>query len=145
VAEMSTEFKKNVRLVDSVENGFSCLVLSRAVVDFLESKKLKGLELIPVAIRNHKGKIASEEYTLVNPVQGYEVLDIDRCEPQVMYEDLVISVERFVTKRKVEFPAGVGLFRDKRFTYPIFVQPALAKELEGKGFKGFFFSPTESE
>jgi hypothetical protein len=85
VLTMDEEHKRAVRLVDSVSNHLRGLVLSRPLMDFLATKNLKDLELIPVAIRNHKGKIASEDYTWVNPLGGHDILDIDRCEPQFMY------------------------------------------------------------
>jgi len=145
VLTMDEEYKKAVRLIDSVSNHLDGLILSRPFMDFLATKKLKDLELIPVAIRNHKGKIASEDYTWVNPLGGHDILDIDRCEPQFMYDTMVISVERFVERRDAKVPPGVGIFRDRRFGSPIFVEPSLAKEIEAKGFKGFFFKSTVSE
>jgi hypothetical protein len=58
---------------------------------------------------------------------------------------MVISVRKFVERPDAKVPPGVGIFRDRRFGTPIFVEPTLAKEIEAKGFKGFLFKPTVKE
>jgi hypothetical protein len=144
VLEMDEEFKKNVRLTDSVNNQMALLVLSRRMVDFLESKKLKNLEIIPVKIRDHKGKIASEDYSIVNPLGLQDVLDLKRSKMVRLDKHTISIVRRFVTK-PTKLPAGVGIFRDKHFPQPALVDPELASEISAKGFKGFIFAPTFTE
>src|SRR5690242_4080725 len=63
---MSPHFKKDTRLVDDVMNANNIKVCSKRLVEFLRSKNLANVEYLPVTILDHKDKVASKDYMIVN-------------------------------------------------------------------------------
>src|SRR4051812_33364529 len=79
---MSKDFKKDTGLIDDVRAGGHVKVCSPRLVDFLRKQKLKNVEFLPVTILDHKGKVASKEYSIVNPFGLQDALDLEKSKPE---------------------------------------------------------------
>src|SRR4030095_16542397 len=70
---MDAEYKKNVRLTDSLRNDQDAIVASPRLRDMLVGRLGKKIEVLPVWIKDHKGRIATKDYSFIN------VLDLQDC------------------------------------------------------------------
>jgi hypothetical protein len=58
------------------------------------------VEFLPLSILNHKGRVASNDYVLVNPVGTLDCLNYKKSEIDRMKDGRVIGVDKFVLDRK---------------------------------------------
>jgi len=142
---MSRSFKKDTRLVDDVINGSSVKVCSKRLTDFLRAQKLPHVEYLPVTILNHKGRVASTEYTVVNPVGLQDALDLKASGPHynLIDKQSIDHVDKIVLA-PARLEKGVRLFRLKGLTTPVLLDKALADAIAGEGFVGPYFQPPDS-
>src|SRR6516225_6033884 len=68
---MSPDFPDNTILTDSLMNRYHLVVGSEKLKNFFEEKPVPLVECLPVAIRDHKGKIAAH-YFVVNPLNAVD-------------------------------------------------------------------------
>jgi hypothetical protein len=138
---MSREFKKDTALTDDISNGTLVKVCSPKLVEFLQKLKVPGVEYLPVRILDHKGKVASADYRIVNPCPPQDVLDVKASGPrysQMLKTEIVELKKLVVDPRKLE--PGVRIFRIKGFTKPVLVDRKLAEAMEAEGFVGPAFT-----
>ena len=72
---MSPERPKDVALVDHIDNNESALLVSPRFSDFLRAQDLPDLEFLPVRMLDHKGRIASSDYRVVNCLRVVDCVD----------------------------------------------------------------------
>jgi hypothetical protein len=136
---MSPHFKRDTELVDDVMNADDLKVCSRRLVDFLKSEHLDNVEYLPVTILDHKGKVASKEYSVVNPVGLQDAIDMQASVPTLNASShRVDAVERliFVSSR---IDPKVKLFRFAGLTRPVMIEKSLADALMAQNFVGLSF------
>jgi len=135
--QMDPEFPRNIGLADNLQNLNRVAVISKSLRQFLENKRLKNVEYLPVAIMNHKGKIASRDYSIVNPILNQDCIDIELSKPT--FYDIspgdIQYVEMFVIDPNKLDP-DVQLFRPKNFEGRILIRAALANEISAGSFTG---------
>jgi hypothetical protein len=141
---MSKDFKKDTGLIDDVKAGGNVKVCSARLVDFLRKQKLKNVEFLPVTILDHKGKVASKEYSVVNPFGLQDALDLEESEPDynAIRPTDIDEVEQIVLDTS-RIERGVKLFRLKGLTTPVLMEKGLADAITEEGFVGPLFLPPE--
>jgi len=109
-------------------------------VAFLQSRKVKNVEYLPITILDHKGKVASKDYRIVNPVGLQDALDPDASRPKfnLIKKDQIDTVERVVIDAKRVDPE-LEVFRLQGFYFPVFVSRGLADAITAAGFAGPYF------
>ena len=137
---MDPEYKKNVRLTDNLINIDNVIVAHKRLKEFLETKKLKNIEYLPVSIINHKDRIASKEFFIVHPIIPQDCLDIDRsgCRWSNIAPTDIVDVDKLVINEPRIDP-DIHLFRLKYFYPPVFVRRDLAEEITQAGFTGLLW------
>jgi hypothetical protein len=137
VLPMSQRHKKDTALTDDISNFDNIKVCSAPLVEFLKKKQLKNVEYLPVTIHNHKGKVASRDYFILNPLPLVDALDVQASKPK--YSNLVpteaTTVETLVIDPK-RVEKDVQVFRLVGFSAPIIIESAFAEELKAAGFAG---------
>ena len=135
--EMNPDFPDNIVLTDNLINEEGLIVGSGKLKQFLESRGANRLEYLAVSIRDHKGRIASKDYYVLNPIDPVECLDDESsvAEPSLILPDeidsvqtLVLNVERIDPKREI--------FRIARFPIVTVVHRRLAEAIDQQGFTG---------
>lgn len=137
---MDPRYPKDVRLCDSLINLSDHLVVSRRVVEFLKNRELQNTEYLRTKIINHKGRVASDEYYVVNLTKLQDCLDKERsgCKwSEIIPSDIVEVDELVLDESKID--TDVQLFRLKDFDDPILIREDLADEITKAGFTGFFW------
>lgn len=135
--DMDPEYPKDIGLTDNLQNSDQVIVASKSLISFLQEKNLKGLENLPVAIRNHKGRMIKEEYFIVNPTEPQDCIDLDLCKPTYfsIYPDYIQYVEQLVIDPE-RIEDKIAIFRLLNFWPPIVVRTELAQEISNQSFTG---------
>lgn len=138
--QMSSTYPYDIRLADSLKNSDRLIVGSQRLKEFIEGRGLDHVEYLPVAILNHKGRVASREYHVIHLTDPIDCLDISKCrathsmlfpEDILDVEDLVLNSSRLDPDRR--------LFRAQYYNRPVFVRRDLAVEIQDCGFTGIGF------
>jgi hypothetical protein len=136
---MSPHFKKDTKLVDDVMNAERVKVCSKALVDFLKAKNLKNVEYLPLTIRDHKKKVASTEYSIVNPIGLQDAIDMNASIPRLNAFDKTVDGVKQLVFDKSRIDPEVRLFRFAGLTRPVVIEKTLADELTAQNFVGLSF------
>jgi hypothetical protein len=134
---MDAAHPKNVKLADNVYNLDRMLVVSKKLKELIESKAPPSTEFLPVTIYNHKGRVASADYFIVNPFLLQDC--IDKKKSQIEWNDidpeLICSCFGLVLLPDTIDPKLL-LFRPKHMPTIVLVRRDLADEIEAGGFTG---------
>jgi hypothetical protein len=145
-AEMSQNFPKDIKLADNLY-GAVIVVISKNIKEMIEQERVKNVELLPIKIINHKGRIASRNYFILNPLDILDCIDIDKSgvEWNEIRNDEISFCDKLVLKEE-KIPLNCDIFRPKFWTRLILVRNKLAERLSKAGFTGLsFWDPIEYE
>jgi hypothetical protein len=138
--KMSPKYPKDIRLTDNLHGG-SYPVISKGLKEKIAALAgASSIEFLPVTIFNHKGRVASKDYFILNPVGSVDCIDLEKSGVtwNAIDETDISHFEQLVLKRKT-VPAEVSVFRLKHQTGTILVRRSLAKQLSSDGFTGLHF------
>lgn len=133
---MSEEYP-GFKLASFIGNTQSQLILSAPVKAVIEQFGVPKVEYLPLAIYNHKRRLASSDYFIVNPLGTLDCLHLQKS--VIKYDGTdVIAVKRMVLDaRKVATPPG--LFRVKEDPYTYVFSEHLVAELVKLKPTNFYF------
>ena len=137
---MDQDFKKLIKLSDQLENQQHLVIGSKALCEFLKAEKVKNIEFLPVTILNHKGRVASKDYCIVNPVTTQDCVDVAKSGitwNNIIKEDITKADNLTFDESKIAEDAT--FFRVKGIVNATFVRDDLAKKIAGAGFTGITF------
>jgi hypothetical protein len=137
--EMSPHFPKDIKLAENLY-GAAVVVISKKIVEMLEQEAVNNTEFLPIKIINHKGRIASRDYFILNPLDILDCIDIEQSGVRwnAIRKDKISSCKRLILKEE-EIAARYKIFRPKFWTRLILVRRALAEQLSAAGFAGLAF------
>ena len=138
-AAMDPNFPKDIGLADSLD-GTGFVLLSNKVRALLEGRIGGRVEYLPIKVINHKGRVASEEHSILNPLEVVDCIDpiASEAEMDIILDDAIDSVARLVLREDV-IPPGLNVFRLARWTSRIIIRRSLANELTNAGLTGLRF------
>ena len=114
-------------LADFVSNTEGFLIVHKRVKEILERVNRGDAEYIPLAIFNHKRRLASAEYFIVNPLGTHDVLDLKKS--TIEWDDGdVVHVEKMVLDPK-KLKKAPDLFRPKEDPEAYIISQRIATEL----------------
>jgi hypothetical protein len=142
--KMSPRYPKDIQLSDSLYGGSYPVVSARLKEALTEPLSVGKTEFLPVVIINHKGRVASDEYFVVNPLETIDC--IDQVKSDVKWNninpDVISSCKQLVLREDV-IPAEVGFFRPKHMLATYLMRRQLADALVKNGFTGLYFVDPE--
>jgi hypothetical protein len=143
---MDPEHKKKVRLTDVADNDQSVLVAAPRLQDFLVKQLGKEIELLPVHILDHKERVASKEYAIINILNLQDALAVEASNPDwstmgptpeiAGVQQIVVDVKRIDPKAR--------MFRLTQYTRPTIVSEDFYEALKAEKFEGLTFLPVET-
>ncbi|WP_163993630.1 imm11 family protein [Pyxidicoccus caerfyrddinensis] len=141
---MSARHRKYVALADNLSNLGRSLVVSRKLKEFVEARKPRDVEFLRVSLFDHKQKLASDEYFIINPIRVVDCIDKDksRYKWNNIDPEKMSSCSKMVLKPEALDPELL-MFRPRHVEYYVLVHPELAKALEDEGFTGLRFTPID--
>jgi hypothetical protein len=134
---MDPEFPNNTLLPDNLINLNMMIVVSARLKEFLEAKKPTHLEYLKVTILDHKGRPASREYYIINPVNPIDCMDVQKSEPtySLMDRTNIKRVKQLALDTSRLDPDRL-IFRPKSFYRAILTKAKLSVEIDRAGFTG---------
>ena len=141
--KMSSRYPKNIQLSDNVY-GAGVPVISLKLKEFLEKKILPNrLEYLPVRIMNHKGRVASNDYFIMNVRDICDCIDLEKSgvEWNQILPTLISRCKGLVLKNEL-IPEDYKIFRLKNWGYNILVRSDLVTLLQASNFTGLEFMDT---
>ena len=123
----------------------SAKVCSKRLVEFLKARDLRHVEYLPLTIVNHKGKVASTDYFIVNPVGLVDALDLAASKPvyNSIKKSMINRVARVVLDPRRLDPER-KVFRLTGLFHPVLIEKGLADAMAAAGLVGPYFKELES-
>lgn len=137
---MDPNYPKNVELPDNVRNQPDAIVVSTRLKEFLESKDLINTEYLPVQIVNHKGKLAADDYFLLNFYKQQDCIDKDNSD--LMWNPIdstLIAACKNLVIDEAAVEAGAFLFPLAHFVQTKLIRRDIADAIVQQGFSGVRF------
>jgi hypothetical protein len=75
--KMDPRTPRDVKLADGLF-GTVLIVVSPRVQEILAAEAVNRVELLPIRIINHKGRVAARDYAIVNPLDLVDCIDVQR-------------------------------------------------------------------
>lgn len=134
---MDPDHPRAVKLPEQIPNLDRLLVVSGAIKDFLEGENLDNVEFLQVAIWNHKGRVASEDYWIVNTLTVVDCVDKEASDIKwnALDADKIASCESLVLHEE-QIDSELRILRPKHLTDVVLVRRDLAEALTIHGFSG---------
>lgn len=135
--EMDVNRPNGMKLLDNVENLERLIIASTRLTDFLRAQQLQHVEYLPIAILNHKGRVASKDYFIVHPTSAQDVLDEKNsgAKRSKIRPSNVSQIDQLVIDEARVDP-NVELFRIRSYWAPILVSRRLAEAVTANKFTG---------
>jgi hypothetical protein len=116
-----------MELPDFVCNTRGLMIVHRRVKEVVERVQRGATEYLPVAIYNHKRRLASAEYFVVNPIGTYDVLDLEASD--IEWDDgEVVHVNQMVLDAK-KVKQAPDLFRPNEDPSAYIISRKIATEI----------------
>lgn len=135
-----------IQLNDVVKGGNSLVVISDKLKSFFTNQDilLNGIEFLPVAINDHKGRPIQDRYFILHATILQDCIDEEATytRTRAVNPDVFAEVDD-LTFDEDRMDPDVLVFRLKRYPYPMFFRRDLAERLEQAGFTGFSFGEVE--
>ena len=144
VCRMDPEYPKDIQLADNLY-GTLYIVISNRIKQLLLSEIVSKVEFLPVSIRNHKGRIASKDYFIMNPLDVVSCIDLDKSFVRWNHikNDLINSCNQLVLNEDI-IPESCKVFRPKFLPTEILISDELVEKLKNANFTGLnFVNPLE--
>ncbi|MDC0677163.1 MULTISPECIES: imm11 family protein [Sorangium] len=130
---------KDIALADSLL-GAKRLVVSGRVKKALEDAEVSNVELLPIAIINHKGHTASADYFIVNPQDVCDCIDVAQSGVKwnALDPDSICACDSLVLRQDV-VPASYKVFRLHKWRNLVVIRRELADSMLAQGLSGLSF------
>jgi hypothetical protein len=142
--EMNPRFPKQIALGDSFTTLDRVWVASKRLSELVKEYTPKDLEILPITIRDHKGRSASAPYFLIHPLRTVDA--IDQAQSKFRWNPIdsnsIASFQRLVIDES-KLPIDVGACRVKYIGGAILVAPALIEAITSAQMTGMRWRATE--
>ena len=139
---MDEDYPRNVKLTDSLRNDQNTIVASPRLQEMLKGRLGTGIEALPVWIKDHKGRIATKEYAIMNVLDLQDCLAEQQSNPfygTVDGKQMILAVDP-LTIQPSKVDGDSRLFRISTFTQPIVAREDLVEELRAAKIVGVDFN-----
>jgi hypothetical protein len=138
---MNPEFPKDIKLGDCIDNRGGFLLVSKPFKEMIETADVRNVEYLRVTILNHKGRVASNSYFIINPLSVFEAIDLERSiiRWNNIDPELISSCDRLVLDGD-KIPPDAAMWRLKSLPTHVMVRRDLVEEIQAKGFSGVAFT-----
>jgi hypothetical protein len=138
---MNPERPKDVKLGDQHSNREQMIVIGSRLSEFVRTLGETSVELLPVKILDHKGRVASEDFNIVHTTHVVDCLDT--AASGAVWNP--IDPEQMVSWDTLKLRSGdhnfPGIFRVKHIPSFTFVRQDVAEAIEALGLKEPYLKP----
>ncbi len=143
--DMDANNPYDMGLLDVVDNFSTLAIISPQLRDFMRSVPCVGVEYLPINIKDHRGKISSREYSIINPHPLRHALDVSASGARYCSFDKTVidDVDKLIINSD-RVPSEVSIFRLSGLVRPVVVRKKLAELISGAGFLGIRWVPASA-
>jgi hypothetical protein len=133
---VSADYPHNIALDDVLRSPQLVFLISPRLKAFLEERKVKQVEFLPVTILDHKKKPAGH-YFILSPIHPLNCLDeaASGAKPNPMAPSQVHEIQQIVLKPGSVDPE-LEIFKIDRMSQHVMVSRSLAQAIDAAGFTG---------
>lgn len=144
VFEFSKDRPEGMNLTDYVENSPQWLIISDRFKAILEEFHVEEIEYLPVKIKNHKGRMASEHYWIASFLVLTEAVDRESSifDDDPGSEDGIFSFDKLVLRQDI-LKSGPMIFRLKEEPMTVITRQDVVERIEEEGLTGVEFIETD--
>ncbi len=127
------------KLCSLIGNTLGYLIVSTEMKTVIEQMYKGKMELLPFTLYNHKGRVHSRDYWIINPIGSIDCLDKEASQIKYLNSSKkeVIAVDKFVLDpRKLSMEPDV--FRVPEDLTRYFISARLGKAFQERGFTNIF-------
>ncbi|MBW2738072.1 MAG: hypothetical protein JRE64_04315 [Deltaproteobacteria bacterium] len=145
VFEFSKHRPEGMNLTDYFENSSQWLIISNRFRAVLEEFDVKDIEYLPVKIKNHKGRMASEHYWIANFLVLTEAVDRERSifDDNPGSENGIFSFDKLVLREDI-LKSGPVIFSLKEEPMTVIARQDLVERIKEEGLTGVEFVETDN-
>jgi hypothetical protein len=142
--KMDPDSPTNLLFVDVLPNPLRLLVVSERLADFVTARQPPEIEILPVGIVDHRGRLVKPVYRILHPIRPVDCLDEVASNPRrlAVNPEHIARVDRLVLDPARIDPAR-QIFRVRGFSAAVLVRSDLAQAIEQAGFTGVTFTPLD--
>lgn len=113
-------------------NADAMLILAGRAVEVVLSHEVGDVEVVPITLHDHKGRVHSEDYSIVNPIGSFDCLDLEKSECKRHDDGEIYRILNYVlASNKLE---GLPhLFRPSAMPDNYFFSEAVVEHLKKEG------------
>lgn len=146
-SRMDPDRRKDLQLADSVRCPYARTVSTR-LRTAIETAGETRLEWLPLAILNHKGRVAARDYWIANPPYVIDCIDLDASNARwagrmLDADDPFAACDRLVLRPEV-VPPGVQVFRARFKPGLLLMRRTMAEALLNEGLSGLAFGEPDA-
>jgi hypothetical protein len=134
---MYADEPRNTVLPDYVQNMDCLLIVSPRLRAFFEAHEVSDVEYYPLEIKDHKGKVASNEYLIAHLINPVDCIDVAASGVTWISEELatrqILFIKRLVID-PIRVPEGRQLFFPRYYNKHPVLRRELAEAMGGEGF-----------
>ena len=144
VFEFSKDRSEGMNLTDYVENSPQWLIISDRFKAILEQFREENIEYLPIKIKNHKGRMASEHYWIANFLVLTEAVDRESSifDDDPGSEDGIFSFDKLVLRQDI-LKSGPVIFSLKEEPMTVIARQDLVERIKEEGLTGVEFIETD--
>ncbi len=137
---------KAIKLADHVRNASGLHVVSQNLMEFIKSHNPESVEFLPVTIYNHKGRVASTEYYIMNPLIVQDCIDLEKMEVKwnPANKEKISSWKGGLILDTNRIDKTIQIFRPKYHTNTVLVRKDLATSIENDDFTQILFKELDN-
>jgi len=142
--EFTANYPDARELRDFQPNTLGALIASPRAREVLASLDVRGIEMLPVAIKDHSGKVIANDYAFLNPLGAQEAIDMEcsRVTMGALDKSQVRGVDHLVLAPNRIDP-DAKLFRCTTWMRLFLVRDDVKVAFEQAGLTGCRFFPAE--
>ncbi len=138
--KMSPQYPTDINLSDNLFGGSYRVVSAQLKEALVPLAGKSNIEFLPVSILNHKGRVASKDYFVLNPLDTLDCIDQEKSGLvwNAIDPTVISNCESFVLKDDA-IPEDSNMFRAKFMAKTILVRREIADKLSAAGLTGLSF------
>lgn len=141
VSMKMSENEGGVKIPSQIYNTNGFLILHEDVKNLIQKVCNNDVEYLSFLLINHKGRVASKNHYIINPVGQFDCLDYEKSDIEY-FKDEILDIDDFVfDKNKLKNAPDLFRVKDAPDTYVI--SDNIRNEIAGKGFTNMYLEDLE--
>lgn len=138
------DYPEKIKLNDFVPNLDTGLIGNSRVREVLDGLQIDNVEYLPVWLMDHQDKLSSKDYTILNPIGGVDIIDMEKSE--LVMGSIIKNQVKVINHLVLDYnaiPDDAKLFRASKKLGEYFIRDDVKAAFEQADLTGFQVIPAE--